>query len=37
MACKVRQWRVAFADSAITEREMEPVTTAFRRYSEIGG
>jgi len=37
MARVVRQWRVAFADSGVTEREMEPVATAFQRYTEMGG
>lgn len=37
MARVVRQWRVAFAVSGITEREMEPVATAFRRYADMGG
>jgi len=33
----VRQWRVAFAESGVSEPEMEPVATAFRRYPEMGG
>jgi serine/threonine-protein kinase HipA len=37
MARVVRQWRTWFEVSGISDREMAPVATAFRRYAEVGG